>query len=124
MNVGKFLVKLAEARLQVGHVVGKSLNLSAHGVQARSGSGGEILSILLHRSHGGVELVDGIERLLDQGALHGGVLRDFRLHGLLALNQLIDARLKFDDLAGNSAGGRGAKQRAAHGSGEHGRSKK
>jgi hypothetical protein len=42
------------------------------------------------------------------------------LHGLLALNQLADSSLQFDDFARNGAGGSRSEQGAAQGPGEHG----
>ena len=120
LDVGEFLIELAEARLQIGDVIGEALDLRAHGVQARAGSGGKILRIFLDRGHADVQLADGVERLLDQRLLHGGILRDGGLHGLLALNQLADAGLQFDDFARHGAGGRRSEQGAAQGSREHG----
>jgi len=110
--------------LQVRDVVGEALDLSAHGVQARAGGGGKILSVLLDGGHAGAELVDGVERLLDQGSLHGGILRDGRLHGLLALDQLGHSCLQFNDFARDGAGRRGSQQRAAQCSREHGGTEK
>ena len=94
LDVGELLIELAHARLQVGDVVREALHLRAHGVQARAGSGGEVLRGLLDGGHGGVELIHGVQRLLDERALHGGILRDLRLHVLLALNQLGHAGLQ------------------------------
>ncbi len=51
LDVGEFLVELAQASLQVRDVVGEALHLRAHGVQARAGSRGEILRILLNGGH-------------------------------------------------------------------------
>ena len=119
LDVRELLIELAQARLQVGDVVREALHLRAHGVQARAGSGGKVLRILLDGGHGGIELVDGVQRLLDQRSLHGGILRDLRLHGLLALNQLGHAGLEFNDLARHGACRRGSKQGAAKCSGEH-----
>ena len=120
LDVGEFLIEFAQAGLQIGHVIREALHLRAHGVQARAGSGREILRVFLHGGHGDVEFVDRIQRLLDQRSLHGGVLRDCRLHSLLALNQLGDAGLQFNNFARDGTSRRGAKQCAAQGSREHG----
>ena len=100
------------------------MHLRAHGVEARAGCRREILRILLNGGHAHAELIDGVQRLLDQGPLDGVVLRDRRLHGLLALNQLVHAGLEFNNFARHGPGRRGSKQGAAQGSREHGGTKK
>ncbi len=71
-----------------------------------------------------VELIDGVQRLLDQCPLHGVVLRDRRLHGLLALNQLGHAGLQFNNFTRHGSGRRGSQQSTAQCSREHGGAKK
>ncbi len=124
LDVRELLIELAQPRLQVGDVVREALDLRAHRVQARAGSRGEVLRGLLDGGHGSIELVHGVQRLLDERALHGGILRDLGLHVLLALNQLGHAGLQFNDFARHGACRRGPEQGAAKSSREHGGAEK
>ncbi len=119
MDVGELLVEFAHARLHVGYVVRKTLHLRAHGVEARAGRSREILRGLLNGGHGGIEFIDGVQRLLNERALHRGVLGHLRLQVVLALNQLGDAVLQVDDLSRNGISRSGAEQSTAQRSREH-----
>ena len=120
LEIDELLVELAEAGFNFLEIVGEALDLGGHGVESGAGIGLDILDGFLETRHGGVELVDGIGRLLDQSFQDSVVLGHLGLHVFLTLQQGGDIALELNDFAGHGHDGLGADEGAGDGAGEHG----
>ena len=105
LEIDELLIELAEAGLDFLEIVGESLDLRGHGVEARAGIGLHVLDGFLERAHGALELADARVGLVDNGAHAGVFLGDLRGQVLLALKQSGDVALKLDHFASDGFGG-------------------
>src|SRR4029077_1895119 len=101
-------------------IVGETLNLSGHGVEASAGIGLHVLNGFLEGPHGGGDFVDVVVGLLNERLGDSMVLGDLCGHVFLTLEQGSDVTLKLDELARDSFGGARTDQAPAQGSREDG----
>ena len=101
----RLLIEFAEARFDFFQIIGKTLHLRGHGVQAGARVGLDILNGFLDAAHGGVEFADVVAGLLDQSFEDGMVLRDLRGHVLLTLKKCCDVSLQVDDFSSDGLSG-------------------
>lgn len=123
LKINELLIEFSDAGFDFFEIVGETLKLRGHGVETGAGIGLNILDGFLEGGHGGVELVDGIGRLLDESFLDSMVLSHLGLDVFLALEEGGDVALELDDLASDSECGLRADQTAGNGAGEQSRRK-
>ena len=123
LQIDELLIEFADAGFDFLEIVGEALDLSGHGVETRAGVGLDVLDGFLEGGHGGVELVDGIGGLLDEGFLDGVVLSHLGLNVFLTLEERGDVALEFDNFASDSEGRFRADETAGDGADEHGAGK-
>jgi len=92
LKIDELLIELAKARLDFLEIVGETLDLRGHGVEARAGIGLDVLDGFLERAHGRSELVDTVAGLPMSVFITGVVLSDLSGKILLALKQGSDIR--------------------------------
>src|SRR6202011_722016 len=97
-----------------------ALDLGGHGVQASAGVCLNVLDGLLKAGHGGVEFVDGVGRLFDEGFLDSMVLGQLGLDIFLALKQRGDIALELDDFTGYGESRARTDEAARYSAEEHG----
>jgi len=66
LEIDQLLIEFAQPGLNFLEIVGETLDLCGHGVQARAGIGGDVLHGFLQGAHGAVELADGVAGLLNE----------------------------------------------------------
>ena len=109
------LVELTHAGLDLLEIVGESLDLGGHGVEAGAGVGLNVLDRLLEGTHGGVELADAVAGLLDEGLHDGMILGHLSGQILLALQQRSHVALEFNEFSGDGLCGSRTDEAAADG---------
>ena len=119
-KIDDLLVELAEAGFDFFEIVGESLDLGGHGVEARAGIGLHVLDGLLQGTHGGVELADVVAGLLDQSLHDGVILGHLAGEILLALENVGDVALELDDFASDGVDRAGPHEAAGEETGEGG----
>jgi hypothetical protein len=105
LQIDELLIEFSEARFDFFQIIGKTLDLRGHGVQASARVGLDILNGFLDAAHGGVEFVDIIAGLADQSLEDSIVLGDLRGHVLLTLEKSGDVSLQVDDFASDGLSG-------------------
>jgi hypothetical protein len=118
LKIDQLLIQLAEAGLDFLEIIGESLDLRGHGVQTRTGIGGNVLHGFLQGAHGAVELGHGLARLLDEGLHDSMVLGHLGGDISLPLQQGSDVLLKLDNFAGHGFGRARTGEAAADGPGQ------
>jgi len=120
LEIDQLLIELAEPGFDFLEIVREALDLRGHGVETGAGVGLNVLNRLLEGVHRGVELVDGVGGLLDQGFLDSVVLRHLGLKIVLPCEESGDVALQLDDLASDGEGGFGADKAAGECAEKHG----